>query len=309
MSTVTVLPVPRPSVGALLRDYSELIKARVTTLIVITAWAGFYLAAAKTGVSSLSWSMFHAIVGIGLVSAGTAALNEVFERDVDALMRRTANRPLPAKRMSVAHATILATSMVVGGGAYLALMTNALAAILTLSTSLVYLAAYTPLKRYTTICTFIGAIPGAMPPVLGWVAARGVFEREALVLFAIMFFWQFPHFYAIAWLYRDDYRSAGIRMLPVVETTGYFTRFEIAGYALALIPATILPSLLHMAGRVYFVSAVVLGVGMLYYSIHASASPDPMSCPEAKHRARQLLKASVIYLPLLFAAMMLNAVS
>lgn len=310
MSTATpTLVVPRSAAAALARDYAELVKLRVTSLIVMTAWAGYFMGSAKSGVSSIGWGLLHALLGIGLVSAGTAAMNEVIERDLDALMRRTAIRPLPSKRMSVAQATIIASLMIFGGAGYLALTTNLLTVTLTLGTALIYLAAYTPLKKISPICTFIGAIPGALPPLLGWVAARGVVEREALVLFAIVFCWQFPHFYSIAWMYREDYANAKIRMLPVVEENGAWTRREIIGYALALIPATMLPALMHMAGRIYLVSAIVLAGAMLWYSIQASISPPPMSSPQARVRARNLLKATVIYLPLLFAAMMLNALS
>ena len=201
MSTATpTLVVPRSAAAALARDYAELVKLRVTSLIVMTAWAGYFMGSAKSGVSSIGWGLLHALLGIGLVSAGTAAMNEVIERDLDALMRRTAIRPLPSKRMSVAQATIIASLMIFGGAGYLALTTNLLTVTLTLGTALIYLAAYTPLKKISPICTFIGAIPGALPPLLGWVAARGVVEREALVLFAIVFCWQFPHFYSIAWM-------------------------------------------------------------------------------------------------------------
>ena len=196
MSSITQpLTVPRSKFATLMRDYSELIKMRVTMLIVMTAWTGVYFAAYKSGVSSLSWTLFHALFGIGLVSAGTAAFNEVIEREGDARMRRTANRPIPSKRMSLLHATIAASIMVLGGTVYLWLATNALAALLTLATSIVYLGVYTPLKRVSPICTFIGAFPGAMPPVLGWAAFRHRVDWEAILLFTILFLWQFPHFY------------------------------------------------------------------------------------------------------------------
>lgn len=308
MSTASsTLAVPRSSAAMIARDYTELVKLRVTSLIVMTAWTGYFLGAAKSGVSSMGWSLLHALLGIGLVSGGTAALNEVVERDVDSLMRRTAGRPLPAKRMSVAQATLIAGTMVLGGLLYLAVATNSLTVALTAGTSAVYMLAYTPLKRVSPVCTFIGAIPGAMPPLLGWTAARGRIEAEGLVLFAIVFCWQFPHFYSIAWMYREDYANARIRMLPVVEENGAWTRREIIGYSLALIPATILPALMHMAGRLYLISAIVLAGAMLWYAFQASMSPPPMSSAQARVHARNLLKATVIYLPLLFAAMMLNA--
>src|SRR3984957_6519499 len=218
MSTTTrPMFLLRSQATSLLRDYSELMKARVTTLIVMTAWCGYYFGAQKAGVSSLSWGLFHALLGVGLVSSGTAALNEVMEHEVDGHMRRTAHRPLPAGGMSLLHATVAGLLAAVGGSIYLAVFTNPLTGLLTFLTSVVYLAAYSPLKRISPICTFVGAFPGAMPGVLGWTAARGRLEWGTLILFAILFVWQFPHFFSIAWLYREDYAKGGVRMLPVVE--------------------------------------------------------------------------------------------
>src|SRR5208283_2708834 len=177
MSVMTQpLVLLRRQASSLLRDYAELMKLRVTTLIVMTAWCGYYFGAQKAGVSSLSWGLFHALLGIGLVSSGTAALNEVMEYKVDANMRRTALRPLPTGRMTLVHATVVGVLAAVGGSIYLALYTNPLTGLLTFLTSVVYLAAYTPLKRISPICTFVGAFPGAMPGVLGWTAARGQLE-------------------------------------------------------------------------------------------------------------------------------------
>jgi protoheme IX farnesyltransferase len=294
---------------ALMRDYSELVKARVTTLIVITAWCGFYFGAARSGVSSLSWMLLHALLGIALVSGGTAGMNEVMERDLDARMRRTARRPLVTQTMSVLHAALLSIAMIVGGTIYLAFACNVLTAALTFATSLIYLGFYTPLKTISPICTFIGAIPGAMPPVLGWTAIRGRLDWEAFVLFAILFFWQFPHFHSIALLYRDDYQRAGIRMLPVVERSGRSTAEAIVFYSLALLAVTLAPTLLGMTGYAYFFSALVLGVWVLMAGLRiwrARLDPDR---PEAKVMARNLLKTTVFYLPLLFAIMMLNITS
>lgn len=294
---------------ALVRDYSELIKARVTTLIVITAWCGFYFAARLEGVSSLSWTLFHALLGIGLVSGGTAGMNEVMERDLDALMRRTARRPLVTQSMTVLHAATASMVMIVGGTIYLGFATNWLTAGLTFATSLVYLGFYTPLKTVAPICTFIGAIPGAMPPVLGWTAVRGRLDWETLILFAIVFFWQFPHFHSIALLYRDDYERAGIRMLPVVERSGRSTADAIVFYSLALLAATLAPTFLHMAGYLYFFAALGLGVWVLSSGVKIWRARLNPSTPEAKVLARNLLKTTVFYLPLLFAIMMLNGAS
>jgi protoheme IX farnesyltransferase len=297
----------RSRTASLLRDYAELTKLRVTSLIVMTAWCGYFFGAHKAGVSWISWGLFHSLFGIGLVSSGTAALNEVMEHDVDAHMRRTAMRPLPAHRMSLLHATIVGTVAAVGGSLYLAVVTNPLTGLLTCLTSVLYLAAYTPLKRISPICTFVGAFPGAMPGVLGWTAVRGHLEWGTLVLFAILFVWQFPHFFSIAWLYREDYAKGGVRMLPVVEEDGRSTARRILIYSVALIPVSVLPSLMGMAGRIYFVGAIVLGFALLYFGIRLAFLNLPLASAPSKMRARHVLQATVIYLPLLFALMMGNA--
>jgi protoheme IX farnesyltransferase len=309
MSTATQpLAVPAQSLTGLLRDYAELIKLRVTTLIVMTAWCGYYFGCAKAGVSSLSWGLFHALLGIGMVSGGTAAWNEVIEHKVDANMRRTARRPIPAGRMSLLHGAVAGVVLTVGGAVYLGWALNALTGWLSLATAAVYLAAYTPLKRVSPICTFVGAFPGAMPGVLGWAAARGRLDWGTLVMFAIVFLWQFPHFFSIAWLYREDYADGGIQMLPVVNPDGRSTARRILVYSLLLIPVSLLPSFVGMAGRFYFVSALVLGTALLYVGARLATLELPLAAPVSKLRARQLLQASVFYLPLLFIVMMTNAV-
>jgi heme o synthase len=294
-------------VGLRVKDYSELIKLRVTSLIVLSAWAGAYFAAPRAGVAQLSWPVLHALIGISLIAAGSAALNEVFEKDVDALMRRTAHRPLPSKRMGLVHASMVSGVLVFGGALYLALYCNLLTGCLALATAIVYLAAYTPLKRVSPVCTFVGAFPGAMPPLLGWTALRGRIEVEGLILFAIVFFWQFPHFYSIAWLYREDYQRASIRMLPVVEATGKATSREIVLYSIALLPASFAPTLLHISGLIYLAGAIVMGGVFLWFGFRLAAFKQPLTSGHSKRRARQLLLATVFYLPLLFALMMLNA--
>ena len=307
MSTATQpLAIPREGIAARLHDYSVLIKARVTTLIVMTAWAGAYFAAAKSGAPLLSWTLLHALIGIFLVSGGTAAINEVVERDIDALMRRTAQRPLVTGSLGLLHASILAFGMTIGGVIYLGLTTNWLTATLTALTSFSYLTIYTPMKRVHPICTFLGAFPGAMPPVLGWTAIRGRLDPEALVLFAILFFWQFPHFHSIAWLYREEYENARIRMLPVVESDGRSTALAIVMYAIALVPVSLAPTLMGISGWLYFSGALLLGLAMLWFSLRMWTMKLPPAAKESKTRARHVLQASVIYLPLLFALMMLN---
>ncbi|HET7184460.1 MAG TPA: heme o synthase [Terriglobales bacterium] len=297
----------RVRVQQLARDYSELIKLRVTSLIVLSAWAGAYFAAPRSGLPELSWAILHACIGISLIAAGSAALNEVFEKDVDALMRRTAHRPLPSNRMSMVHAAMVSGILVFGGALYLALFCNLLTGCLALATAIVYLAAYTPLKRVSPVCTFVGAFPGAMPPLLGWTAIRGRIDVEGLILFAIVFFWQFPHFYSIAWLYREDYQRANIRMLPVVEVTGKATSREIVLYSIALLPVSIAPTLLHMSGWIYLTGAILFGSVLLWYGVRLATFKQPLTSGHSKRRARQLLLATVFYLPLLFALMMLNA--
>src|SRR6266446_5033727 len=272
----------------------------------MTAWCGYYFGALKSGVSSFSWGLFHALLGIGLVSGGTAALNEVMEWKTDSHMRRTAQRPIPAGRFGLPHATIVGVLMMLGGALYLALALNPLTGWLALATSAVYLAAYTPLKKIHPICTFVGAFPGAMPGVLGWTAARGRLEWGALVMFAIVFLWQFPHFFSIAWLYRQDYEDGGIRMLPVVETDGKSTGRQIVFYSLALIPVSLLPTFLGMSGKIYFVGALLMSLGLLYFGFRLATFKMAPNTARSKQRARQLLQATVIYLPLLFALMMLN---
>ena len=309
MSAVTQpLNFSRSAFATLARDYAELTKMRVTTLVVLTAWCGYYFGSMKSGFPSLSWGLFHALLGIGLVSGGTAALNEVMEHDVDAHMRRTAQRPLPTGRMSLPHATIVGLLMTVGGALYLDLSLNPLTGTLALLTAFVYLAAYTPLKKVHPICTFVGAFPGAMPGVLGWTAARGRLEWETLALFAIVFFWQFPHFYSIAWLYRDDYAAGEIQMLPVLEENGSVTGRQIILYSLGLIPISLAPAFLGMSGSAYLVGAIAMGAVLCYFGARLAVLGLPMNAPRSKQRARQLLRASVLYLPALFALMMINVI-
>jgi protoheme IX farnesyltransferase len=302
------LPVPRTT-ATRLRDYAELTKLRVTTLVVMTAWCGYYFGAVRSGVSSLSWGLLHALLGIGMVSGGTAALNEVMEQDIDGHMRRTAQRPLPSGRMSLLHGTAAGLALTLGGIVYLGWALNALTAWLALATALVYLGAYTPLKKVHPICTFVGAFPGAMPGVLGWTAVRGRLDWGALVMFAIVFFWQFPHFFSIAWLYREDYAAGHIRMLPVVEHDGRRTARQIIAYSVVLIPVTLTPTLMGMAGKIYFVGALGLGIALLYVGMRLARLKAPITAAVSKQRARQLLQATVFYLPLLFIVMMLNTVS
>jgi protoheme IX farnesyltransferase len=286
-------------------DYIELFKLRVTTMIVITGGAGFYLASLKSGISPFNTGLLHALAGIAIVSCGASALNQVLERRTDALMIRTANRPLAAGRIGFAHGLLLGFAAIMLGSLWLAQL-NLITGLLTLLTAVGYVAIYTPLKRITTLSTFLGAFPGAMPPLLGWTAVRGQIEWPAVALFAILFVWQFPHFMAIGWLYRDEYARAGIKVLPVTEPDGKSTVIEALAYAVLMVPVSLAPVYLHMDGELYGVAAVLLGAGYLLYTIRFARIPT--APPEASRTiARNLLKASVIYLPLLLAAMMANA--
>jgi protoheme IX farnesyltransferase len=210
--------------------------------------------------------------------------------------------------MSLLHGTLVGLLLTVGGSAYLVLFTNWITGLLTFLTSVVYLLAYTPLKRVSPICTFIGAFPGAMPGVLGWTAARGRLDWGALGLFLILFIWQFPHFFSIAWLYSEDYARGGVRMLPVVHPDGASTSLRILLYSVVLIPVSLAPVFLGMAGRIYLGGALVLGLLFLYSSARLATLHLPVSDRTSKLRARQLLQSSVIYLPLLFILMMSNSI-
>lgn len=312
-SPVHAVPVKMSRTGTavlLMKDYLELIKVRVTALVVMTAWAGFYLGCMRSGVSSIQPLLIAALVGIGLASGGSAALNEAIERRLDAKMIRTANRPMAAGRISLAHGVIVGLASIVLSTIILAFTTNLITVALTLLTVLIYVVIYTPLKRVTTSATFIGAFPGALPALIGWTAIRGHIEWAGVALFAIMFVWQFPHFMAISWLYREDYGRAGIRMLPVVQPDGWSTVLEALVYAILMIPVSLLPVYLHVAGDIYGAIAVILGIVYLAYTIRFTKTPSASkrSYTESKRYARELLKVSVIYLPLLLTALMLNAV-
>ena len=293
--------------ASLLMDYRELFKMRVTMLVTLTGWAGFYLGSMRSGISSMQAGLLETLIGITAVSAGSAALNQAIERRLDAKMKRTAGRPMAAGRISLAHGITVGLLAIILGSLWLTVETNLITGGLTLLTAFLYVGIYTPLKRVTPLATFIGAFPGALPPLLGWTAARGVIEWQGVALFAILFVWQFPHFMSIAWLYRHDYAKAGIRMLPVVQPDGWSTALEALIYAVLMIPASLLPFWLHMDGKLYLVTALVLGAAYLAYTIRFARIVRARSDKESRMYARDLLKVSVIYLPLLLTALMLNA--
>ncbi|HLY41823.1 MAG TPA: heme o synthase [Terracidiphilus sp.] len=302
------LHAPRPGwTATLIHDFRELFKVRVTGMVVVTGWAGFYLGSMQSGISSVQRGLLDTLVGIGLVSAGAGALNQALERSSDALMLRTADRPLPAGRISLWQGIAAGIGALALGAWWLLLHTNLLTVSLALLTAFTYVAIYTPLKRVTTLATFIGAFPGAMGPLLGWTAARGRIEWPAVALFAILFVWQFPHFMAIAWLYREDYARASIRMLPVVQPDGWSTVVEAMFYAVLMIPVSLAPWKLGLAGPAYAFLAILLGLFYLAYTIRFTRILRTPSETESRMVARDLLKVSVIYLPLLLTTLMLCA--
>ena len=276
--------------------YVELTKPRITFLVVLTAAAG-YCMGSRSGIDYAG--LINMSVGIALLSSGIATLNQYLERDLDRLMRRTGARPLPTAKLKPAEAALFGILLSAIATAYLALLINPLSAVLGVATLASYLFVYTPLKTKTTLSTVLGAFPGAMPPFIGWVAATGSITIEAWILFAILFLWQFPHFLAIAWMYRDDYARAGIKMLPVVEPEGRVTGQQIISYTLLLVPVSLLPAAIGLAGSVYLVGASILGLAFLYFSARAALV-------RTAWQARQLLLASVLYLPALFVLMVLN---
>jgi protoheme IX farnesyltransferase len=279
-----------------LAAYFELTKPRITSLVVLSALAGFALGSP----SSIDWfQLLHTAIGVALLSGGINAINQYWERDLDALMQRTKLRPLPGGKLSPYGALIFGVAVSLIAEAYLAWFLNPLTAFWGLVALASYLFLYTPLKTRTHWCTFIGAFPGALPPLLGWAAASNEVGIEAAALFGIMFLWQFPHFHAIATIYREDYARAGIRMLPVIEPDGKATARQIVGYTIALVPVSLLPTFLGFSGWIYLAGAAVLGAWFLHASLLAARQPT-------REQSRRLLKVSVIYLPLLLGLMTLN---
>lgn len=283
-------------VAQTLRQYYELIKPRIALLIVISTAVGYCYG---VGQHFSFFTFVNTLLGTVLLAAGSATLNQWYERDLDALMTRTKMRPLPAGTITPNQALLFGVAVSVLGAIELLACVNALAAGLGVLTSAGYLFAYTPLKRKGPFCTTIGALPGAMPPLIGYAAASGHLTVQAWVLFAILFLWQFPHFHAIAWMYREDYERAGIKMLAVVRPRGKALATEIMVTLILLVPATLAPTYLHMAGKAYFGAAVLLNLAFIYFGVQ-------MSREHNHRRARNLLLASVIYVPLLFAFLVVD---
>jgi protoheme IX farnesyltransferase len=276
--------------------YVVLTKPDVTFLVVITTVAGFYLGSR----GPLDWPLLlHTLCGTMLVAGGTAALNQYVERDTDAVMRRTGSRPLPTGLLQPREVFVFGITTIVVGAAWLALAANVLACLVALATSLLYLGLYTPLKIRTTLATAVGAVPGALPPLIGWAAAHGSLSLGGWVLFAILFFWQFPHFLAIAWMYREDYARAGIRMLPVVDPSGDATFRQIVCTSAILVWVSALPSVVGMAGIHYFFGALVLGMILLQVGLWANRARTNV-------RAKWLMHATVAHIPILLVWMILD---
>jgi protoheme IX farnesyltransferase len=278
--------------------YVALTKPDVSFLVLITTAAGFYMGSR----GPVDWlHMVHTVFGTMLIAGGTAALNHYAERDSDRLMRRTASRPLPSGVLRPRQALVYGVALSIAGALYLYFAAAALAAGLGVITCLGYLLAYTPLKKRTVWATFVGAFPGAIPPMIGWVAASGRLDLGAWLLFAILFFWQFPHFHAIAWMYREDYARAGILMLPVVDPEGSRTFRQILLTAVALIGVSLLPAIAGLAGIVYFCGALLLSVALLQVCVWAAGA-------KTNSQAKWLMHATVAYIPLLLVLMVCDKV-
>jgi heme o synthase len=277
-------------------DFLELTKPRVTLMVLVTTFVGYYLGAEQ---SSSYARLIATLVGTALASGGTLALNQYMERGSDALMERTRRRPLPDGRIVPSEALFF--GVVVGGAGILllALAVNALSAAVTAAITASYLFAYTPLKSRSALCGIVGAVPGALPPVIGWAAARGELDLGAWVLFAILFLWQIPHTLAIAYIYREDFSRAGIRFLPIVEPDGRSTGRQIVAHSFALLAVSLMPTLIGVAGSIYFVAALVLGAGFVACGVRLALAPTAAA-------ARRLLYASLLYLPAILVAMALD---
>jgi protoheme IX farnesyltransferase len=273
--------------------YIALTKPDVSLLVIMTTAAGYYMAVR----GPVNWlNLMHTVFATALIAAGTAALNHYAERESDGSMRRTASRPLPSGVLEPAQALSFGVALAMAGAVDLYIVGGWMASALGIATSLSYLLAYTPLKKKTVWATFVGAFPGAIPPMIGWVAATGSLDRGAWLLFAILFLWQFPHFHAIAWIYREDYARAGILMLPVVDREGKRTFRQIILYAAALLAVSLLPTVMGLAGIRYFFGAMVVSTALLQVCLWAATS-------KTNTRAKWLMHATVLHIPLLLGLM------
>lgn len=309
-----VAPFPAPALPeriSRLADYYALIKPRMNLLVLATTAMGFYMAAQ----GKMQWTLFvHTLLGTALLAGGAAVLNQQVERHHDANMRRTARRPIAAGRVGPIEALVLGLVLALAGALQLSLLVNALTAMLGIATFVTYVLIYTPLKRVTTLCTIVGAVPGALPTVMGWTAMNGSLPPallnamlpQAMALFGILFFWQLPHFLAIAILYKDDYAKAGFRMLPVVDDNLRATSVQIVVWSLALLPVTLIPSALpgalRMTGMLYFWAALALGLAFIAFAVMCGVKRD-------RTEARQLFFFSIAYLPILSLCMVIDKIA
>jgi protoheme IX farnesyltransferase len=292
------MELEKVSVQQRMMDYLALAKPRVVVMVLAVTMAGFYMGTAGTA----DWvSLLHLLLGVALAAGGTLALNQYIEREEDALMQRTQLRPLPDGRIQPLPALCFGVVMTIAGLLYTTVVVHTLAGLVTAMIACSYLFWYTPLKLKTSLCSIVGAIPGALPPVTGWVAARGELSNEVWVLFAVMFLWQLPHSLAIAWLYREDYARAGFQILPVIHPDGYSTGRQIVTNCLALLGVGLLPTLVGLTGPVYFVAAFILGLVFLGFGIAMARS-------RTAEAARRLVLASLMYLPLVFLLMVIDKV-
>jgi protoheme IX farnesyltransferase len=275
------------------RDFVALAKPRLNVLVVASTLVGYAMA---DGQSLGLLRVVGLLLGTGLVAGGASAFNQVLERDLDALMKRTRARPLPDQRLQPVEGLLFGGAITLAGLLMIVMATNLLAAVVALATLLSYVAVYTPLKRRTSFGTVIGAIPGALPPIIGWAAASGALPPQAWTLFGIMFLWQLPHFLAIAWMYREDYARAGFPMLPVLEPDGRSTARQSVVYAAALVPFSLVPTLMRMAGEAYFTGALVLGLAFLWLTLQFARTREVRD-------ARRVFFGSITYLPLLWILM------
>ena len=296
-SPTTIATNKMPNTTATWRDYWTLTKPRIAFLVLVTAALGFFLGGQGIHAPLLFCCL---LVGTGLTTCGSSVLNQYLERDVDGLMERTRHRPLPAGRVKPGTALLMGFVLVLSGVFFLLFTTGLLTAFLALLSAFLYVVVYTPIKRQSWLNTSLGAVPGALPPVGGWTAATDAIDPGAVVLFLILFAWQHPHFYAIAWLFRDDYRRGGFKMLPVVEPDGNSTCWQVVGYLVLLLIFSVLPSFMGLTGPLYLVGALVLG-GLFF------ASGLALSFSRSATSARLLLKASVLYLPLLLVLSVVDA--
>jgi heme o synthase len=296
LDTTPTLAVTDANVLRRATDFLELAKPRVVLMVLITAFVGFYVGSAEV---PNYLELLQMLFGTALAAGGTLALNQYLERDTDSVMERTRHRPLPDGRLQPREAAWFGALITMGGLLYLALAVNLMSAGVTAVITLTYLLLYTPLKRKSSLCMLVGAVPGALPPVIGWVAAGGALTVDAWVLFAILFLWQVPHTLAIARLYRDDYAKAGIQFLPVIDPDGGSTNRQIVSHCAALLIVSLLPTLLGAAGQLYFAVAFLLGIGFLTSGIR-------LAMESTLGRARRLLYASLIYLPALLLVMALD---